>query len=272
MHLNMYDKEHYLGSINHAGVEPAKNHKAHFEETYKMLERHNIVKGFVGNDKSSIDEWRAQDEENKVMWGSGMFYTNELPVTTFEQMVTEGKIKAYGELPPIYYPHSILNPSSKPYLNICQKHNIPVSIYLGSSSLKVRYNTNPDRRIADDDPRLLETIMTAYPNLKVHLLHSIEVYPYMDAVIELMKKYENIYVSLGSVLWYGNKHKEYANNFLKKAKAEGVIDQVMFGSNQQYWPGSIKLSIDYLNSRGFLTAEEKKAIFYDNAARFLGLN
>jgi len=271
MHLNSYNKDHYIGSVVHAGLEPSKNYKAHFEETYKMLGKYNIVKGVIANDKNAIDTWKDQDEENRILWGSGMFYPHELSVADFEQLIVDNKIHAYGELPPVYYPHGILNKGNKPYLQVCEKHGIPVFIYLGSSSMKVRYNTSPDRRLADDDPQRLEGIMKDYPKLKIHLLHSFEVYPYMEEIIDLMKKYENIYVSLGSVLWYGPKHKQYANDFLRRTKEEGVIEKVMFGSNQQYWPESIKLSIDFLNTRGFLTVAEKKGIFYDNAAKFLEL-
>ena len=37
------------------------------------------------------------------------------------------------------------------------------------------------------------------------------------------------------------------------------------------WPEAIALAIDRVNRIDFLTVEEKQAIFYDNAAKFLGL-
>ena len=42
-------------------------------------------------------------------------------------------------------------------------------------------------------------------------------------------------------------------------------------SDQMRWPEAIALAIDRVNRIDFLTVEEKQAIFYDNAAKFLGL-
>ena len=38
------------------------------------------------------------------------------------------------------------------------------------------------------------------------------------------------------------------------------------------WPHAIEKSINQLNSYDFLTEEDKKKIFYDNAVKFLKLN
>ena len=44
-----------------------------------------------------------------------------------------------------------------------------------------------------------------------------------------------------------------------------------FGSDQMVWPESITLAIEGVDRAAFLTPEQKRAIFHDNAARFLGL-
>jgi hypothetical protein len=38
------------------------------------------------------------------------------------------------------------------------------------------------------------------------------------------------------------------------------------------WPEAIGLAVDRVNRLSFLTSDEKRNIFYDNAAKFLGLN
>jgi predicted TIM-barrel fold metal-dependent hydrolase len=45
----------------------------------------------------------------------------------------------------------------------------------------------------------------------------------------------------------------------------------MFGSDQMTWPYAIGKSIEFLNSLDFLTEQDKEDIFYNNAAKFLGL-
>ena len=38
------------------------------------------------------------------------------------------------------------------------------------------------------------------------------------------------------------------------------------------WPETIDVAIESINSASSLTLEQKEDIFYDNAAKFLGLN
>ena len=46
----------------------------------------------------------------------------------------------------------------------------------------------------------------------------------------------------------------------------------MFGSDQMIWPEAIELAIEAIESAPFLDEEEKRDIFYNNAARFLRLS
>ena len=46
----------------------------------------------------------------------------------------------------------------------------------------------------------------------------------------------------------------------------------MFGSDQMVWPKVIGMAIDGIESASFLTQEQKRDIFYNNAARFLRLS
>jgi len=45
----------------------------------------------------------------------------------------------------------------------------------------------------------------------------------------------------------------------------------MFGSDQMRWPEAIGMAIEGIESASFLSQEQKRDIFYDNAARFLRL-
>jgi hypothetical protein len=46
----------------------------------------------------------------------------------------------------------------------------------------------------------------------------------------------------------------------------------MFGSDQMLWPEMIGKAIEAIEAADFLTAEQKRDIFYNNAARFLRLS
>jgi predicted TIM-barrel fold metal-dependent hydrolase len=59
----------------------------------------------------------------------------------------------------------------------------------------------------------------------------------------------------------------YLRNFINA----GLGKRIMFGSDQMVWPELIPQAIETIESAPFLTAEQKHDIFYNNAARFLGL-
>jgi hypothetical protein len=46
----------------------------------------------------------------------------------------------------------------------------------------------------------------------------------------------------------------------------------MYGSDQMFWPKAIGASIEAVESAPFLSEEQKRDIFYNNAARFLRLS
>jgi predicted TIM-barrel fold metal-dependent hydrolase len=46
----------------------------------------------------------------------------------------------------------------------------------------------------------------------------------------------------------------------------------MYGSDQMVWPDVITVGIESVNNAEFLTLEQKEDIFFDNAAKFLGLS
>lgn len=52
----------------------------------------------------------------------------------------------------------------------------------------------------------------------------------------------------------------------------GFGKRVMFGSDASEWPGVIEPSIQLIEEAPFLSEEQKRDLFYDNAARFLRLS
>ena len=94
---------------------------------------------------------------------------------------------------------------------------------------------------------------------------------FYENTLRMMDGYPNLYADLGDELWLHPLTKDYGTKFLKSAKKYGVLDRVMFGSDQMIWPGAIEKSILFLNSIDFLTKQDKEDILYNNAAKFLRL-
>jgi predicted TIM-barrel fold metal-dependent hydrolase len=72
--------------------------------------------------------------------------------------------------------------------------------------------------------------------------------------------------------WLEQGNDRLLERFLLLAREQGVLDRVMFGSDQMRWPEAIETAVHRVKSLDYLTAEEKAGILYDNAARFLRLS
>ena len=60
--------------------------------------------------------------------------------------------------------------------------------------------------------------------------------------------------------------------YLERLVDAGFEKRIMFGSDQMIWPDAIPVAIAGVESADFLTARQKRDIFYNNAARFLRLS
>jgi predicted TIM-barrel fold metal-dependent hydrolase len=81
--------------------------------------------------------------------------------------------------------------------------------------------------------------------------------------------YPQVYVDVAVMDW-GIPRKQF-HAMLQRLITAGFGKRIMFGSDQMVWPEVIGKAIEGVESAEFLTDEEKNDIFYNNAARFLGL-
>lgn len=272
MQLNLYDEDHYLLNKDIYGLKSPASSYEHYKKSMDMLLKHNIILGVVSNHSSAVNTWKKSDVNKKFMWGTGIFYPGDIDSADFEQMIQNKTITLLGDFPPVSHEYNIYHPGYAPYLALCEKYGVPVSMHLGDVPMKSLYNCSPDPRLSEANPGLLEKVLNEYPNLKIYLKHSDNSFPYYEDLLSVIAKHENLYISLGAVLWNHPENKLYAREFVKSAKQLGAIDKVMFGSGQSFYPHSISFSMRTIDKMGFLTAREKQGIYYDNAAHFLGMD
>jgi dienelactone hydrolase len=60
--------------------------------------------------------------------------------------------------------------------------------------------------------------------------------------------------------------------YLKRLVQAGFSKRIMYGSDQMQWPQAIGVSIQAIEAAPFLTKEQKRDIFYNNAVRFFRIN
>lgn len=95
-------------------------------------------------------------------------------------------------------------------------------------------------------------------------------YPFLDDLLTLMFTHPQDYVEV-SMLNNVEPRAEFYR-FLRAVVDHGYGNRVMFGSDQMVWPGLIEPAIRSIEQASFLTAKQKRDIFYNNAARFLRLS
>ena len=59
---------------------------------------------------------------------------------------------------------------------------------------------------------------------------------------------------------------------LQRLIEAGFGKRIMWGSDQMVWPWAIDVAIEAIEQAPFLSEEQKRDIFYNNAARFLRLS
>jgi predicted TIM-barrel fold metal-dependent hydrolase len=94
--------------------------------------------------------------------------------------------------------------------------------------------------------------------------------PLINELIAMLGAYPQLYVDIGGIQWFYPRAYFYAQ--LRQLVDAGFGKRVMFGSDQGAWPGIIEPAIAIIEQAPFLSEQEKRDIFYNNAARFLRLS
>ncbi|MFC4220181.1 amidohydrolase family protein [Flagellimonas marina] len=264
MHLHDYTEQTYFTAPAPDGTMAPKDYKTYKEELLKALKENNIQKAVV----STIGGPNTWDNDGIMIPG---YYTNSPPNDTiaFKELIESGKLKVFGEIGAVYDGHTLSDPEFEPFLKICERYDIPVAVHTGGGPMNITYRCCPNFRIRFGDPYTIEDVLAKFPKLRIYMMHAGEVF--YENALRLMLQYAQLYTDLGVILWVDKQPMDYAEQFLRKAKKYGLMDRIMFGSDQMVWPHAIEKSINQLNSYDFLNEEDKRKIFYDNAVRFLRL-
>jgi predicted TIM-barrel fold metal-dependent hydrolase len=92
----------------------------------------------------------------------------------------------------------------------------------------------------------------------------------LDEVKAILWAHPQVYVDISVLNWFIPRAEFH--RYLRELIESGFGDKIMFGSDQMIWPDAIDLAIEGIESARFLSEEQKRNIFYNNAARFLRLS
>lgn len=231
--------------------------------TLAELERHNIF-AVTSADPAIVQLWRKQAPDRIIPAFSG-----PLPdLAELRQLHAAGQLEVLGELGMQNRPSGVNDPALEPYFALAEELDLPVALHFGPVAPGMAYFGAPNFRAALNDPLALEEVLLRHPKLRVYVMHA--AYPMADAMIALMYAHPQVYVDLGAIDFVLPRAEFH--RYLQRLVEAGFARRIMFGSDSMIWPETIAVAIEHIETAEFLSTQQKRDIFYNNAARFLRLD
>lgn len=238
------------------------------QATLLEMYRYNIVKAVTSGPLEVVYRWESEDPE-RIIGGIHFDEVTSLPdLEQMRQQFIEGRLGVLGEL--VAQNVGLLPSDSllEPYFSLAEELDIPVGIHTGLGPAGTPYTCCPKFRVKYGNPILLEEVLISHPKLRIYIMHG--GWPYLEETKAIMSVYPQVYADLAVINWIIPR--EEFHEYLRGLIRAGLGKQLMFGSDQMVWPEAIGLAIDAIESADFLTEEQKRDIFYNNAARFLRIS
>jgi predicted TIM-barrel fold metal-dependent hydrolase len=250
-------------------------------ETLVVMKRYTMVGVLGGYDPDLVTKWvnAAPDRfipglDFRLDKATGTASSAERgkefrPVTPDEirALYRAGRLKVFAEITNQYGGIRPDDPRMEPYWDVAEELDVPVGIHLGPGGPGEPYLGNPNYRARLQSALTLEDLLVKRPKLRVYIMHS--GYPFLDDLLAVLFTHPQLYVEVSMLANVEPRAAFY--RFLKAIVDGGYSDRIMFGSDQMVWPGLIEPAIRSIETAPFLTAKQKRDIFYNNAARFLRL-
>jgi predicted TIM-barrel fold metal-dependent hydrolase len=238
------------------------------------MDKYNIVLGFVSDAYPNVDKWKQAAPERffpsaLIVPGPG---DEPPPVPTsgdrlpnIEKLRADymkGRFRGMGEIGTQYSTIAPNDPRLEPYFALAEELDLPVLIHTAGLGAPV-----PGFHASLGRPLLLEDVVVRHPKLRLYFENA--GYPFLDDAITLLTQYPQVYADLSTITWIIPR--QAFHRYLRGLVEAGLAKRLMFGSDQMEWPETIGLGIEALEAAEFLSEDQRRDIFYNNAVRFLRL-
>jgi predicted TIM-barrel fold metal-dependent hydrolase len=234
------------------------------DRSLAVMKRRNVF-GVVSG--VMLDEWRKAAPDRIIPSIDLNFEPKHRSVDEVRAALSTGGYRALGEVAIQYQGADPGDARFEPYLAIAEELDIPVSIHVGTGPPGAAYLGFQNYRGRLHSPLLIEEALIRHPRLRVSLMHA--GWPMLDDLLATMWTHPQLYVDVGAI-GFALPAAGFSS-YLQRIVEAGFGKRVMFGSDQMIWPEMIDVVIDRIEKAAFLTADQKRDILYNNAARFLRL-
>lgn len=223
-----------------------------------QMDQYNVVQAVVSGDKDDVFAW-IDESQDRFITGIQISRPDEIAYAELEELLRSRRVQVLGELSLQYEFVPIDDDSVDPMLKLAHELDIPVHVHVSG------LGGSDDFPIHLGNPLRLAKVMAKYPGLRVYLENA--AFPFLEEVTSLMYQYPTVYAEVSTILHLTPRPVAY--RYLKGLIDNGLGKRVMYGSDQMVWPEVIGETIEAIEDADFLTAEQKRDILYNNAARFL---
>lgn len=244
----------------------AASDEAVMRESLAALDRLNIH-AVTSGPLDLVEKWRQAAPARVIPAIS--FLTDE-PGTPAQlrELFTAGRFAVFAEIGAQYRGLSLDDPKLEPYFALAEELDIPVGVHLGEGPPGgIHVGGSPGYRVTLGNPLQLEPVLVKHPKLRLYVMHFGS--PFVDEMIALMYSHPQVYVDVAQNNW--GFPRAHFHSQLKRLVDAGFGKRILWGSDQMIWPRAIDVAIDTIEKAPFLTAAQKRDIFYNNAVRFLRL-
>ncbi len=233
------------------------------------LERYNIVKAVVSGPPEMVGQWR-EAAPDRIMVSAWVDEAGPLPdLARLRAEMQAGRVHVLGELILQHRGTAPNDPCMEPYYALAEEMDIPVGIHTGLGPAGTPYDPCcPKFRVTLGNPILVEEVLIRHPRLRIYLMHG--GWPYLQETKAILSVYPQVYADLATINWIIPR--EEFHSYLRELVRAGFGKRLLFGSDQMVWPEAIEMAVEGIESAAFLTEEEKRDIFFNNAVRFLRLD
>ena len=245
----------------------ASTEQEHMRATLAEMKKYNIVKAVVSNHYPAVLRWHAAAPD-RIVVSYGFDDPARVDLALVRREHAAGRLMALGEVALQYEGVSPNDPKMEPIWALAEELDIPVGLHTGLAPPRTPYTCCPKFRNALGNPALLEEVLIRHPRLRIYLMHA--GFPYEQETIAIMHMYPQVYADLGVLDW--SRPREEFHEYLRTLVRSGFGKRLMFGSDQMVWPEAVGLAVDGIESASFLTEEQRRDIFYNNAVRFFRLD
>ena len=244
----------------------AKTDEEVFRLTMEMMDKHNIVLGFLSHAQSkTIDdmfEW-LDAAPGRFIASASICDPDNADLNRIEKEFKAGRLTGMGEVASQYCGLAIDDPKLNDVFALVDEYDVPVLVHShGTGAPRERFRIDIGR------PTRIEEVLIRFPNMRLYIEDA--GFPFLEDTIALMYRYPNVYGDLSNISWIYPRKTFY--KYFESLIDAGLGKRLMFGTDQMQWPEVIPLAVEAIEMAQFLTVEQKRDVFYNNAARFLRLS